>query len=106
MKFPGNLGDMFSQVQQIQENMGRVQEDLEKQEVESSAGGGMVTVRMNGAQVITALRIDKSVIDPSEAEMLEDLVRAAVNEAVRKSRDLMKQEMAKLTGGLSIPGLG
>lgn len=106
MKFPEGLGDLFNQVQQLQENVGRVQGDLEKQEVEASAGGGMVTVKMNGAQTITALRIDKSVIDPSEAEMLEDLVRAAVNEASRKSRDLMKQEMAKLTGGLSIPGLG
>jgi len=105
MKIPGNMSDLFAQVQDMQQNIGRVQADLEKQEVTASSGGGMVTVRVNGSQMITSLKIDTAVIDPLEAEMLEDLVRAAVNEGMRKSRNLMKEELAKLTGGLSIPGL-
>ncbi len=104
MKLPANMGDLFAQVQKLQEGMSQVQEDLAHREVEASAGGGMVTVKVNGSQLITAMKIDKAVINPDDAEMLEDLVRAAVNEGMRKSRDLMKDEMSKLTGGLPIPG--
>lgn len=104
MKFPENMSELFDQVRQLQENVGKVKSDLEQQEVEASSGGGMVTVKMNGSQVITALRIDPTVVNPQDVEMLEDLVRAAVNEACRKSRDLMKDELSKVTGGLPIPG--
>lgn len=104
MKLPGNMNELFEQVQKLQENVGKVQNDLEHQEVEASSGGGVVTVRMNGSQIITALKIDPSVVNPSDVEMLEDLIRAAFNEASRKSRDMMKQEFMKLTGGMPIPG--
>ena len=104
MKFPENMGDLLAQVQQFQENIGKVQGDLESREVEASSGGGMVTVKMNGSQLLTSLKIEKTVVNPEDVEMLEDLIRAAVNEAVRKSRQLMKDELMKVTGGLPIPG--
>ena len=104
MKFPENMDAIFDQVRKMQENVEKVQIDLDQQEVEASSGGGMVTVKVNGSQLITALRIDKTVVNPEDVEMLQDLVQAAVNEAMRKSRDLMKQEFMKLTGRLPIPG--
>jgi DNA-binding YbaB/EbfC family protein len=102
--FPGGLGKMFEQVMKLQENVSKLQEDAEKQEVEASSGGGMVTVKVNGVQMITSLKIDPSVVNANDIEMLQDLIRAAVNEAMRKSRDVLKQELSKLTGGLPIPG--
>jgi DNA-binding YbaB/EbfC family protein len=89
---------------------GRVQERLKKQmadlRVEATAGGGMVTVEANGKQEITAIKIDPEVVSKDDVQMLEDLVLAACNEALRKSRELVQQELGKLTGGLKIPGLG
>ena len=81
------------------------QQQLADKVVEASAGGGMVTVRINGRQEVMAVKIDPTVIDPDEREMLEDLVVAAVNEAVRRSQELMKDELSKATGVLNIPGL-
>ncbi|MFN8390088.1 MAG: YbaB/EbfC family nucleoid-associated protein [Bdellovibrionota bacterium] len=104
MEFPGGLGKMFEQAMKLQENMSKLQEDLEHQELEASAGGGMVVVKVSGGQKILSLKIDPSVVNPNDIEMLQDLIQAAVNEAIRKSRDLMKSEMSKLTGGLPIPG--
>ncbi len=105
MKLPGNLGDLLQQAQQMQQNFAKVKEELEQREVEATVGGGMVKVRMTGAQLLKDITIDQTVIDAKDREMLQDLVRAAVNEAVRKSQSLMKEELGKLTGGLPIPGL-
>jgi DNA-binding YbaB/EbfC family protein len=99
------LGDIMKKAQQMKANMEKIQEELAVREVEASAGGGMVSVTITGAQEITALTIDQSVIDPDDAEMLQDLIQAAVNEGLRKSREMMQEEMAKITGGLPIPGL-
>ena len=99
------LGNMMKQAQQMQQKMMRIQEDVAKQEIEASAGGGMVTVVVNGKQEILSIKIDPSVVDPQDVDMLQDLILVATNEAVRKSQDIMQQEMSKLTGGMNIPGL-
>ncbi|MDD3800632.1 YbaB/EbfC family nucleoid-associated protein [Desulfuromonas thiophila] len=99
------LGQMMKQAQQMQQKMARVQQELEQRELEASAGGGMVTARVNGKQQVLALTIDPSVVDPQDVEMLQDLVLVAINEAIRQSQQMVQEEMGKLTGGLSIPGL-
>ncbi len=99
------LGDLMKKAQQMKASMDRVQEELASREVEASAGGGMVTVMANGAQEIASIDIDPSVIDPEEKEMLQDLVQAAVNEALRKSKEMMQEEMGKITGGLPVPDI-
>ena len=106
MDFPGNIGDMLKKAQELQQNVQSMQDEVAKKEVDSSAGGGMVVARVNGKQEVVALTIDPSVVNPEDIEMLQDLVRAAVNEGVRKSKDLLKDELSKITGGLPIPGLG
>jgi hypothetical protein len=78
---------------------------MAEKRVEASAGGGMVSIVMNGRQEILSLRIDPEVVNPEETEMLQDLILAAVNEAIRKSQEMMQEEMKKITGGLSMPGL-
>ena len=100
-----NMAKMMKQVQKMQQEMARIQEELGNKTVEASSGGGMVTVVANGHQEVLELRIDPQAVDPDDVEMLQDMVLAAVNEALRKSRDLAAQEMAKVTGGLQIPGL-
>jgi DNA-binding YbaB/EbfC family protein len=99
------LGDLMKKAQQMKASMDRLQEELATKEVEAGAGGGMVTVRATGAQEIVSIDIDPSVIDPEEKEMLQDLVQAAVNEALRKSKDMMQDEMGKITGGLPVPDI-
>lgn len=99
------LGNIMKQAQQMQAKMARVQQELEQKEVEATAGGGMVTARINGKQELLALQIEKDVVDPEDVEMLQDLVLAAVNEAIKKSQDMVQQEMSKVTGGMNIPGL-
>jgi hypothetical protein len=99
------LGDLMKKAQQMKANLDKVQEELAAKEVEASAGGGMVTAKVTGGQELVALSIEPAVIDPDDREMLEDLVRAAVNEALRKSKEMMKEEMAKITGGLPIPDI-
>ena len=100
------FGNMMKEAQKLQEKMLAMQEEIAKKEVEATAGGGMVTVKVNGKQDILAIKIDPEVINKDDAQMLEDLVLAACNEALRKSRDLVQQELGKLTGGMKIPGLG
>ncbi len=100
-----NIGKLMKQAQEMQAKMAKIQEELAQKEVEASSGGGMVTVRMNGQQEVLAIKIDPEVFKEGDQEMLEDLVVAAVNEARRRSLDLAKEEMSKLTGGLPIPGL-
>jgi DNA-binding YbaB/EbfC family protein len=101
----GNIGQLMKQAQKMQEQMARVQEELANKTVEATAGGGMVTVTANGKQEILAVKISPEVINPQDSAMLEDLVTAAVNEALRSSRELLQQEMTKITGGLRIPGI-
>jgi DNA-binding YbaB/EbfC family protein len=86
--------------------MAQLQEEVGKRTVEATAGGGMVTVVANGRQEIVSVKIDPEVVSKDDVQMLEDLVLAACNEALRKSRELVQQELGKLTGGLKIPGLG
>jgi DNA-binding YbaB/EbfC family protein len=100
------FGNMMKEAQKLQAQMAELQEQVGKRKVEASAGGGMVTVEANGKQEIVAIKIDPEVINRDDAQMLEDLVLAACNEALRKSRELAQQEMGKLTAGLKIPGLG
>jgi hypothetical protein len=103
------MADLMKILQQAQEMQGRfqkIQDELQRITVSGSAGGGMVTVEANGKQELTAVKIDPEVVSKDDVQMLEDLVLAACNEALRKSRELVQQELGKLTGGLKIPGLG
>lgn len=100
-----NIAQIMKQAQKMQEQMARIQEELATKTVEASAGGGMVTVIANGRQEVLSVKISPEVINPQDSGMLEDLVAAAVNEALRLSRELLQEEMMKLTGGLRIPGL-
>lgn len=98
------LGDIMRQAQTIQEKMAKAQEEMAEKKVEASSGGGMVTVVANGKQEIISIKIDPEVISQNDKEMIEDLILAAVNEALRKSRDMMAEEMKTITGGLGVPG--
>jgi hypothetical protein len=99
------LDNIMKQAQKMQKQMMEIQEELANKTVEASVGGGVVTVVANGQQEILSVTIDPEVVDPADVEMLQDLIIAAVNEAHRKSQELMNTEMSKLTGGLKIPGL-
>ena len=101
----GNMGNMMKQAQKLQADMERLQEELGSQTVEGTAGGGMVKAVVTGKQEVVSIEIEKEVVDPEDVEMLQDLVTAAVNEALRKSREMMTEQMTKLTGGINIPGL-
>ena len=100
------FGNIMKEAQKLQAQMAAMQEEVGKRKVDATAGGGIVTVEANGKQELTAVKIDPEVVNKDDVQMLEDLVLAAANEALRKSRDLMQQELGKLTGGLKIPGLG
>lgn len=97
--------DVLKQAQQMQARLAEIQEKLAGMTVEASAGGGMVKVVANGRQEILSVRIEKEVISPEDAELLQDLVRAAVNEALARSREMAAGEMSKVTGGIKLPGL-
>jgi len=99
------LGGMLKQAQRIQAQLAKMQEEMAQKTIEASSGGGMVTVVVNGKQEIVSLKIEREVVDPDDIDMLQDLVLAAVNEGMRKSQEMVTEEMRKLTGGLSIPGL-
>lgn len=100
-----NLGNIMKQAKKMQEKIGQLQQELEKKTIEAQAGGGMVRVVVNGKFEIISLKIEKEVVNPEDVEMLQDLIVAAVNEGVRKAQEMTSQEMAKITGGLSIPGM-
>jgi DNA-binding YbaB/EbfC family protein len=100
-----NMNSMMKQAQKLQKKMLKTQEALAIKTVEASAGGGMVKVIANGGQKIESIVLEKEVVDPEDIEMLQDLVMAAVNDALKKSQDMVSSEMGKLTGGLNIPGL-
>jgi len=98
-----NLGSMLKQAQEMQAKMQEMQTKLESAEVTGSAGGGMVTVTLSGKNVVRRIKIDPKIVNPGEVEMLEDLILAAVNDARAKVEAHVKEEMAKLTGGLQLP---
>jgi len=99
------MGNMMKQAQKLQAKMAKMQEELADRTAEGSAGGGMVTVVANGRQQIVKITIEKDVVDQDDVEMLQDLVLAAVNDALSKSQEMVASEMGKLTGGMNIPGL-
>lgn len=99
----GNMAGMMKKVQKLQADMAKVQEELKARTLEVSTGGGAVKVVVNGEKKIQSIKIAPSAVDPEDVEMLEDLVAAAVNEAMTKVDDMMAQEMGKLTGGLNLP---
>ena len=101
----GNLTGLVKGARKLQANLKRVQADLAEQTVEASAGGGMVTATVNGQGDLLTVRIDPALVTPDDVEMLEDLIVAAVMQAMRKSQDMARQAFGDLTGGLSIPGL-
>ncbi len=100
-----NYQKMMKQVQKMQADMAKMQDDLALQTVEASAGGGMVTVQVTGAIELKSIKIDPSAIDPEDVEMLEDMIMAATNEALRSAQELANKKMGGLTAGLNIPGL-
>lgn len=99
----GNMNGMMKKVQKLQADMAKMQEELKKKTIDVSAGGGAVKLVMSGEKQLQSLKIDPKAVDPEDVEMLEDLISAAVNEAVRKVDDMMASEMGKLTGGLNLP---
>ncbi len=99
------MQDMIKQAQQMQKKMSQMQEELNQQVVEASAGGGMVTVKVTGGQEVAEVKIEKDVVDPEDIEMLQDLIQAATNDALKKAKEMVQSEMSKITGGMNIPGL-
>ena len=104
-RFPSSAGGMLKQVQQLQAQMAQAQEELAEETVSVSVGGGAVTVVMNGQQEVRSVTIDPEAVDPDEVDMLQDLIMAAMNEALKQSRELAEKKLAPLTGALNIPGL-
>lgn len=104
--FPGmgNMNNMIKQAQKMQKDMMKMQEELEQRQIETSAGGGAVTVVVTGKKELVSINIKPEVVDPDDVEMLQDLIMAAVNEAIRKADEMVNSEMGKLTGGLGLPG--
>lgn len=100
-----NMHKMMKQVQKMQAEMARVQEELAEEEVSATVGGGVVTVIFNGHQELLSVEIEPDVVDPEDVDMLQDLVLAAVNEGLRRSKEMAEQAMGKVTGGINIPGL-
>ncbi len=100
-----NMNSMMKQAQSLQKKMIKTQAELATKTIEASSGGGMIKVVANGAQKIESIVMEKEVVDPEDIEMLQDLVLAAVNDALNKSQEMVSSEMGKLTGGLNIPGL-
>ena len=99
------MGNMMKQAQKLQAKMLKMQEELADKTVEATAGGGMIKIVANGRQQILSIQIEKEVVDPDDVEMLQDLILAAVNDALAKSQEMVSGEMSKLTGGLKIPGM-
>ena len=108
MPQPPNMNKMLKQVQEMQAEIAKAQEEAEKQEVEASAGGGMVTVRVNGALQVLEIKIDPDAVDPDDVEMLQDMVQAAMNEALRSAQEMVSSRMSQVTGGLesALGGMG
>ncbi|MCK6255096.1 YbaB/EbfC family nucleoid-associated protein [Fictibacillus sp. WQ 8-8] len=105
MRGGGNMNNMMKQMQKMQKEMAKAQEDLKDKKAEGTAGGGMVTVIANGHKEVLEVNIKEDVVDPEDIEMLQDLVLAATNDALKKVDELVNQDMGKFTKGLNIPGL-
>ena len=105
MGMGGNMQQLARQAQKLQQQMSKVQEELEQSEYEATAGGGVVTAKVNGKKELVALTIKPEAVDPDDVEMLQDLVMAAVNEALRTATEISEREMGKLTGGMNLGGL-
>jgi nucleoid-associated protein EbfC len=99
------FGNLMKQAQQLQAKMLKVQEEMATRTAEATAGGGMITAVANGKHELVSVKIEKEVVNPDDVEMLQDLILAAVNEALKKSQEMLAEEMKKLTGGMNIPGL-
>jgi hypothetical protein len=99
------IGNMMKQAQKLQSKIFKLQEELADRTVETTVGGGMVKAVANGKQELLSIKIDPEVVDPNDVQMLEDLIVAAVNEVLKKSQEMVSEEMTKLTGGFKIPGL-
>jgi len=102
---PQNMNAMIKQAQKMQDDMAALQEDLDSREYDVSAGGGVVTVKINGKKEILAIDIKPEIVDPDDIETLSDVLIAAINEAIRKAEDTNNEEMGKITGGLNLPGM-
>ena len=102
---PSNMQSMIKQAQKMQEDMAAKQEELEAREYDVAAGGGVVNVKINGKKEILSVKIDPEVVDPDDVETLEDLIVAAVNEAIKTVEGVSAEEMSKITGAMSIPGM-
>jgi hypothetical protein len=98
------MGQMVKQAQKLQAKMLKMQEELAEKTVETTSGGGMIRVVANGKQQVVSIEIEKEVVDPDDVDMLQDLILAAVNDALAKSQEMVSSEMGKLTGGMNIPG--
>lgn len=101
----GNMQKQLQQMQAMQKKMEETQAEIEKMETTATAGGGAVTIKVNGAKQITDIQLKPEVVDPDDVEMLQDLIMVAVNEALRQMEEISENEMGKITGGLNIPGL-
>lgn len=99
------MGNLLKQAQLLQTKMAKLQEELEEKKVEASSGGGMVTVVVNGRQELLSIDIEPEVINPDDQEMLQDLILAAINDGMAKARNMVNEEMGKLTGGLNLPNI-
>lgn len=99
------MGNILKQAKAMQEKMAEVQKGLANKTVEFASGGGMVNVSINGRQELVSIKIDPSVVNPNDVEMLQDLIVAAINGAIKRSQEMMSEEMGKVTAGLNIPGL-
>jgi len=99
-----NFNTIMKQAKKMQERMANLQKELETKTVDAQAGGGMVSVVVNGKYEVVSMKIEKEVVNPEDIEMLQDLVVAAVNEGIRKAQEMSASEMSKITGGLNIPG--
>ncbi len=102
---PSNMQSMLKQAQKMQEDMAAMQEELEGREYEVAAGGGVINVKINGKKELLSVKIDPEAVDPDDVDTLEDLIVAAVNEAIKTVENASAQEMAKITGGMSLPGM-
>lgn len=100
-----NMGNMLKQAQKLQSKIFKLQEEMADRTVETSVGGGMVKAIANGRQQLVAIKIDPEVVDPNDIQMLEDLIVAGANDALKKAQEMISEEITKLTGGLNIPGL-
>ena len=99
------MGNMMKQAQKLQSRMLKLQEELAERTVETSAGGGMIKVVANGRQQLVSITMDKEVVDPQDVEMLQDMILAAVNDALAKAQEMVSTEMGKITGGFNLPGI-